>query len=789
MRILITNLTLSSRSGTEIVTRDLALGLKALGHEVVVFSPSHGGLAEEIRAASATVVNRLEEIETPPDVIHGHHHVETTQALLRFPSVPAIFVCHDRNNWHDAPPLLDQVRRFAAVDRNCLERLVREAGVPESKTRLIFNAVNLRRFAPRSGLPATPRRALVFSNYARADTHIEVVQHACRQLSLSLDIVGAGVGNPTDKPEDILRSYDLVFAKARYALEAMAVGNAVVLCDSSGLGPLVIAREVAAMREWNFGKRCLQRPLSTGSIVSEILAYDPADAARVSKWIRANSNLDDAISEYVSLYEEVIQEARRNPVSVTAPQVLTSLAQRMGSLEQTLRSAETPLFMPPLPQHVGRHLTLRTTGDLASIPAGASRELEVELNNGASERLLSGPPYPVYFSYHWIDPASKKWIEFEGVRTPFRSPVMPHSRCVQPVTIVAPQRPGTFLLRLTLVQEGLFWLDSSAHPVQTECLVEVTGAHASAGPGAGLRLEQAAQWSPIEVLRDGAFVNLGFLSDPQEGMLTFVEDRRFLAQLDRVSGVSCVLTTEALASSISPSMAIAIAESPRQAFFETHNYLASSTNFYWEDFSTVIDTAARIHARSFIADRNVVIGPDAVVEANATILERTVLGKSAVVAAGAVVGAEGFQCSRIGGLTVDLIHAGGIRIEEGARILGNAVVARGLFRQNTVIGKGARVGNVAYVSHNARIGRCAFIGHGSVLNGNVTVGDEAWIGPGATIVNGISIGERAAVSLGSTVIRDVPSGHRVSGGIALEHRRMLRMAAAIKKTRFWPNQD
>ena len=33
--------------------------------------------------------------------------------------------------------------------------------------------------------------------------------------------------------------YDLVFAKARCALEAMAVGAAVVLCDTHGLGPMV----------------------------------------------------------------------------------------------------------------------------------------------------------------------------------------------------------------------------------------------------------------------------------------------------------------------------------------------------------------------------------------------------------------------------------------------------------------------------------------------------------------------------------------------------------------------
>ena len=42
-----------------------------------------------------------------------------------------------------------------------------------------------------------------------------------------------------DRPEAILGDYDLVFAKARAAMEAMATGCAVILCDRVGAGPLV----------------------------------------------------------------------------------------------------------------------------------------------------------------------------------------------------------------------------------------------------------------------------------------------------------------------------------------------------------------------------------------------------------------------------------------------------------------------------------------------------------------------------------------------------------------------
>jgi serine acetyltransferase len=72
-----------------------------------------------------------------------------------------------------------------------------------------------------------------------------------------------------------------------------------------------------------------------------------------------------------------------------------------------------------------------------------------------------------------------------------------------------------------------------------------------------------------------------------------------------------------------------------------------------------------------------------------------------------------------------------------------------------------------------------------VVNGNVRVGANACIGPGATIVHCIVIGEAAQVSLGATVVRDVESGSRVTGSLAISHRKMLRLMAAADKGRRW----
>ena len=169
------------------------------------------------------------------------------------------------------------------------------------------------------------------------------------------------------------------------------------------------------------------------------------------------------------------------------------------------------------------------------------------------------------------------------------------------------------------------------------------------------------------------------------------------------------------------------------------------------------------------------------IHANATILERTFIEDRVEIYPGAVLGSIGFQTIRDGDDVLDLAHAGAIRVGEDAQILANAVIARGVFRQFTEVGRNSRIGNGAFVSHNTTVGSNSFIGHGAVVNGNVSIGSNAWIRSGATLVHGIQIGDSAHVSFGSAVMRDVGPGERVIGSIALPQRKMLRMMAALDR--------
>ncbi|HVR98226.1 MAG TPA: glycosyltransferase [Thermoanaerobaculia bacterium] len=311
LRVLFTNITLASRTGTEVYIKEAALGLLRRGHNPVVYSPDLGEIADEIRAATVPVVDDLSRLGAPPDLIHGHHHQQTMTALLHFPGVPGIFVTHDWTAWYDAPPLFPRIRRYVAVDWTNRDRILFEHGVPEERVRVVLNWADLARFPPRGPLPERPRRALVFSNYARSDSHLPAVQEACRRAGIPLDVVGSGVGRSLADPGAVIAEYDLVFAKAKSALEALAVGAAVVLCDYRGLGQMVTSADLDALRRLNLGYRTLRHPLVPDLIVREIERYDAADAAEVSRRVREEAGLEAALDRLIALYEEVIGEHER----------------------------------------------------------------------------------------------------------------------------------------------------------------------------------------------------------------------------------------------------------------------------------------------------------------------------------------------------------------------------------------------------------------------------------------------------------------------------------------------
>lgn len=318
LRVLITNNGLALRGGSELYVRDLATALLARGHSPIAYSTCLGEVAQEIRTAAVPVVSNLDAVAAVPDVIHGHHHLDVMTALLHFPGVPALCFCHGWFPWQEAAPRFPRIRRYAAVSQACRDRLIFEEGIPEDKAVVIPNFVDLERFAARGPLPCRPGRALVFNNHATEATFVAPVRAACAAEGIALDVVGVKAGKPCARPEAMLGGYDLVFATGRSALEALAVGAAVVLIDQLGCGPMVTAAEFEHLRSCNFALRALRERITPANLVREIRRYDAADAAAVSRRVRREAGREQTVDQLVALYRDVIDEQRQAPADASA---------------------------------------------------------------------------------------------------------------------------------------------------------------------------------------------------------------------------------------------------------------------------------------------------------------------------------------------------------------------------------------------------------------------------------------------------------------------------------------
>ncbi len=357
LSVLLTIQTMEGPAGGSLYVRDFALELFRQGHRPSVYCRRLGAVSSELLQAGIPVLDSVGKL-LRPDIIHGNSPIETVAAMMRFPETPAIFVCHGWGSPDALAPKLPRIMRYLAVSEHARDALVFFYSIPEDLVSMHQNPVDLQRFPRRSALPGTPKRALILSNSLTEANHLEAIAEACDAAEMSLDVVGLGMGTDRMDPECIMRNYDVVFAKGRSALEALATGCAVILCDAAGFGELITTENYDLLRRRNFGLRTFQLPATTQTVSSQLKRYDAADAANVTERVRGCEGLFAATAVLVEHYLAGIQEFRRSFIAdwpaerLAAAEFLDAiaptsntffLAQQLAVPEQRARRAEGKL--------------------------------------------------------------------------------------------------------------------------------------------------------------------------------------------------------------------------------------------------------------------------------------------------------------------------------------------------------------------------------------------------------------------------------------------------------------
>ena len=312
MNILITNFFINSPTGTETYVYELAIELHNRGHHVEIFTLSMGDLAKSLIENGIHVCTDLKKLKKKPDCIHAHHNIVTLKAAHFFKKTPIVYFIHDRTHFLDYPFKHPNILQYVAVDYNCKERYCLENGFEDDDIEIIYNWVNLSRFKLRKTISATPRKALAFSNYMSQTNIFPSIKEACLSQNIEIELIGSGNGNATTTPENILGQYDIVFGKAKAAIEAMATGAAVIVCDFRGLAKIVTPENMLHYRKYNFGMKLMTNKIQTDLIIHEIKKYDPENILKVSNFIRKEADFLSIVSQLENTYSRVIVEYDNN---------------------------------------------------------------------------------------------------------------------------------------------------------------------------------------------------------------------------------------------------------------------------------------------------------------------------------------------------------------------------------------------------------------------------------------------------------------------------------------------
>ena len=296
------------------------------------------------------------------------------------------------------------------------------------------------------------------------------------------------------------------------------------------------------------------------------------------------------------------------------------------------------------------------------------------------------------------------------------------------------------------------------------------------------------------------------ISRAGEGDICYILSRRSKAELQSCAA-SAILCDKALQSAIPSHIPVLLTSAPNTAFARAGALLHPQAmlpqpivvssgispaafvdpSAHIEDGVTiepmaVIGADAAIGAGSHIGPGTIIgphvkIGRNCVIAGGASII-CAYLGNDVIIHNGARIGQDGFGYAPGPGGMLKIVQVGRVIIQDKVEIGANTTIDRGAM-DDTVIGEGTKIDNLAQVGHNVRIGRhCGIVAKVGIA-GSTRIGDGVMIGGAAAINGHIHIGDGAQIAALSGVVGDVPPGERYGGIPARPMRDFLRDMAEV----------
>lgn len=279
------------------------------------------------------------------------------------------------------------------------------------------------------------------------------------------------------------------------------------------------------------------------------------------------------------------------------------------------------------------------------------------------------------------------------------------------------------------------------------------------------------------------------LSDAQQGHIAFIDNPKYLDQFASTAATACFSGPKY--SDRGPKGTLVL-ESP-----EPYRCFATALSLFYPDAghptqvagldfqdgisvhpSAVLEDNVRVEPGAIIGPEvhigqgttiaagavigyRVYIGRDCFIGANANITY-SLIGDGVIIHSGASLGQDGFgfAMGRQGHLKVPQI--GRVIIQNDVEIGANTTIDRGALN-DTIIGEGTKIDNLAQIGHNVIIGRHCIIVAQVGISGSTELADFVVVGGKVGIAGHLHLGTGVQIAAGSMVNSSISPGQRWAG--------------------------
>ncbi len=272
MRFVLGNRLMAEVGGTEVHLVTLAEHLQRLGHEAVIYSPELGPYAEYARSRGLEVESEPSKLPGECDVLLSQDMLVAYDLAARYPrALHAFRICGDVFDFQ-LPPLREGVVDLVIGLSDRYARLAEGCAINAPVVRLRISVdVDLR--TPVGGIRNPPRRAVMLGNYGY---RFDWVRSVWGEHGIEVERVGANGSRPSYDVATALAGADIVVAKSRATLEAMACGRAVYVYDVFGGDGWVTPSIYPELEADNFAGLATDRVIGPAELANDLAEYHPA---------------------------------------------------------------------------------------------------------------------------------------------------------------------------------------------------------------------------------------------------------------------------------------------------------------------------------------------------------------------------------------------------------------------------------------------------------------------------------------------------------------------------------